>query len=229
MCTPSLFQQHYKQTHTSDYLKGVRKSVGCEHGWVEQQPFLQHMWWWGHTHHYWHIWKSSSASASPFSPYSRSVSSNKHEPVKVSLENKEPQVSFDPPHSISVSKPPLTLKSSLFQQSFRDQNRFHPKRFQHNELSGKLCMCYERARCASVWCNQINNSDLNCMFSISPYQCSVTVSDVGGCEDWCGYMLIWESLLSWTISLSPLFAAERAVSVGPKWYILCVCIHTALT
>lgn len=107
---------------------------------------------------------------SPFSPYSGSVSSNKHEPVKVSLENKGPQVSFDPPHSISVSNPTLTLKSSPFQHSFRDQNRFYPKRFQHNELSGKLCICYERARCASMWCNQINNSDLNCMFSISPYQ-----------------------------------------------------------
>lgn len=58
------------------------------------------------------------------------------------------------------------------------------------------------------------------MFSISPYQCSVTVSDVGGCEDWCGYMLICYLYFLY---------AQRAVSVGPKWYILCVCIHTALT
>lgn len=45
------------------------------------------------------------------------------------------------------------------------------------------------------------------MFSISPYQCSVTVSDVGGCEDWCGYMLICYLYLLY---------AQRAVSVGPK-------------
>lgn len=74
------------------------------------------------------FWMSSSASETPFFYFG---SSNKHKPVKVSLENKGPLLSFGPPHFISPSKPNSNtiniLKPPLSHNSIKNSKSFHQK------------------------------------------------------------------------------------------------------
>lgn len=57
-----------------------------------------------------------------------------------------------PPHFIPVSKPPLTFKFPLFQNSIRYSKRFFHKLFMHNEVSDKV---HFKNSTGSQWCNKI--------------------------------------------------------------------------
>lgn len=81
-----------------------------------------------------------SLDSEPLFLYFSSASSNNHKPVKVSLENKEPLVSFGPPHFILPSKPPLTFYFHPSHNSIRNSKRFFQK-WNHS------CVMRLRIRC----------------------------------------------------------------------------------